>query len=278
MRPVVLAALISLISGCGGRPPSPAVSTPAQDAPLAAGSAPAAHAPVAAAYTGPFAEVINAADRSADDRALDAGRHPGELLAFADVRAGQRVAELFAGGGYTAELLARVVGDSGVVYGQNSKMVLERFAEKPWSARLASPVMRHVVRLDRELDEPLSSEAQSLDRVLMVLVYHDTVWIKTDRAKMLAAIRAALKPGGLFVVLDHSAAEGHGIQDVQTLHRIEERTLRAEVEAAGFSVLRSSDVWRNARDARDWNASPKTAGEQRGTSDRFAIVFQRPET
>src|SRR5262245_11259986 len=79
---------------------------------------------------------VNAGDRSDADRALDAGRHPGELLAFAGVRPGMRVAELGAGGGYTSELLARTVGPAGTVYAQNSRLILDRFAEKPWSERL----------------------------------------------------------------------------------------------------------------------------------------------
>src|SRR6187551_679093 len=88
--------------------------------------------PASAATTGaasPIEAAVQAADRSADDRALDAQRKPAELLTFFGIAQGQRVAELGAGGGYTAELLARVVGPSGKVYGQNSKFVLERFAQ-----------------------------------------------------------------------------------------------------------------------------------------------------
>ena len=87
-------------------------------------------------------KVVAAPDRSDADRALDAGRFPAEMLAFFGIRPGMRVAELGAGGGYTTELLARAVGPTGRVYGQNSKFVLERFAEKPWSERLAKPVKR----------------------------------------------------------------------------------------------------------------------------------------
>src|SRR5512144_820407 len=99
--------------------------------------------------------VVNAPDRSAPDKELDAGRHPAETLAFFDVRPGMRVAEIGAARGYTTELLARAVAPSGVVFGQNSDFILKRFAEGPWSARLATPAMRNVVRVDREFDEPL---------------------------------------------------------------------------------------------------------------------------
>src|SRR5262245_16427815 len=133
---------------------------------------------------GPIPEAVQAAvdapDRSAEDRALDAGRQPARTLAFFGIRPGARVAELGAGGGYTSELLARVVGPEGRVYGQNSPFVLARFAEKPWSARLAKPVMGNVVRLDREFEDPFPPEVHDLDAVLIVLLYHDTVWMKAD--------------------------------------------------------------------------------------------------
>ena len=220
--------------------------------------------------------IVAAPDRSEADRALDAGRHPAEMLAFFRVAPGMKVAELGAGGGYTAELLARAVGPTGVVYAQNSKFILERFAAKPWTERLAKPVMKRVVRVDREFDDPLPPEARGLDAVFIVLFYHDTVWLKVDRAKMNQAIFAALKPGGVFAVIDHSAKAGTGLADVQTLHRIDEQTLKGEIEQAGFELAAEGDFLRNPGDARDWNDSPSTAGERRGTSDRFVLKFVKP--
>ena len=155
---------------------------------------------------------VDAPDRSAADRALDAGRHPVDMLAFFDVRPGMHVAELGAGMGYTTELLARAVGPKGVVYAQNNKFILDRFAEAPWSERLKKPVMKNVVRVDREFDDPLPPEARNLDAVFMVLFYHDTVWMRTDRAKMDRAIFQALKPGGIFGVIDHSAKRARGFR------------------------------------------------------------------
>ena len=110
---------------------------------------------------------VDAPDRSAADRALDAGRHPVDMLAFFDVRPGMHVAELGAGMGYTTELLARAVGPKGVVYAQNNKFILDRFAQAPWSERLKKPVMKNVVRVDREFDDPLPPEARNLDAVFM---------------------------------------------------------------------------------------------------------------
>jgi predicted methyltransferase len=116
-----------------------------------------------------YRALVGAADRSDDDRALDPQRKPVEFLEFLQVRPGMRVAELIAGFGYTTELLARAVGEGGVVYAQNNRFVLERFAEAGWAARLATPAMKPVVRVDRELDDPLPLEARDLDLVVIML-------------------------------------------------------------------------------------------------------------
>jgi predicted methyltransferase len=220
--------------------------------------------------------VVTAADRSPEDRALDAGRKPAELLAFLGIRPGWLVADLGAGGGYTTELLRRAVGSEGVVYGQNSKLLLEQFLEKPWSARLAKPVMKGVVRLDREFDDPFPDNLGPLDAVTMVLFYHDTVWLGVNREAMNKAVFAALKPGGVFLIVDHSARSGDGTKVTDTFHRIEEDVVKAEVQAAGFVLDEEADFLRNSNDTRDWNDSPRAAGDRRGTSDRFVLRFRKP--
>jgi predicted methyltransferase len=246
--------------------------------PPAAATVPAAAvAPPAAAPVPPaIRALLDAPDRTDDDRKLDAGRHPGEMLAFFGIAPGMKVAELMAGGGYTSEILARAVGPTGVVYGQNNKFILDRFAEKPWSARLARPVMKGVVRVDRELEDPLPPEAKNLDAVFMVLFYHDTVWQKTDRDRMNRAVFQALKPGGVFAVIDHSGRPGTGAGETQTLHRIEEKVVREDLERAGFKLGGEAAFLRNPADTRDWNDSPREAGDRRGTSDRFVLRFVKP--
>jgi len=220
--------------------------------------------------------VVTAADRSPEDRALDAGRKPDQLLAFIGIQPAWRVADLGAGGGYTTELLKRAVGSEGVVYGQNSKKLLEMFLEKPWSARLEKPAMKGVVRLDRDFDDPFPGDLRALDAVTIVLFYHDTVWLGVNRAAMNKAVFAALKPGGVFVIVDHSARPGDGIDVASTFHRIEENVVKSEVQAAGFVLDGQADFLRNKDDTRDWNDSPRAAGERRGTSDRFVLRFRKP--
>lgn len=285
------ASLALMLTACSADAPAP--TTPSADPPVATATADASVAaptasasaaapkpdyPKAAPFTVPpeIQAVVDAKDRSADDKALDGGRHPAETLAFFGIAPGMKVADLGAGGGYTTELLARAVGAKGKVWGQNSKFLLERFAEKPWSERLTKPVMKNVVRADRDFDDPLPPEAKELDAVVMVLFYHDTVWQKTDRAKMNANVFKALKSGGVYAIIDHSGREGTGATETETLHRIEQKFLVDEVLAAGFKMKSEGMFLRNPDDARDWNDSPRVAGEKRGTSDRFAIVFSKP--
>jgi predicted methyltransferase len=261
--------------------PEPAVAEPApapeptpapEPAPPPAPTTPAV---VAVEVPPAIQAIVDAPDRTEADRALDAGRHPGEMLAFIGVAPKMKVAELIVGSGYTTELLARAVGPKGVVYAQNNKMV-NGFADKAWPERLKRKSMKNVVRVDRELEDPLPAKASKLDLVVMNLFYHDLYWMKTDRDKMNKAVLKALKPGGSYVIIDHSARAGVGVTEVEKTHRIEESEVEADVQKAGFVLDRKGDFLRNQADTRDWNASPREAAEKRGTSDRFVLVFKKP--
>ena len=132
-----------------------------------------------------------------------------------------------------------------------------------------------VVRVERELDEPLPPEAKDLDMVVNVLFYHDTIWMKTDRDRMNKAVFAALEPGGSYVIVDHSGRPGTGTTEAPSLHRIEETVLRDEIVKAGFKLMAEASFLRNPNDARDGNDAPSASAEKRGTSDRFVLKFTR---
>jgi predicted methyltransferase len=268
-------SLLIAVVGCAHDAPAP-VAPPPQRPVAAAAAASTANPPAVPEYV---RAAVDATDRDQADRALDAGRKPDLMLAFFGIRPGMKVAEIGAGRGYTSELLARVVGPTGKVFAQNSPMILEKFANGPWTERLAKPPLTslgNVVRADREFDDPLPPEAKDLDVVLDVLFYHDTVWIGTDRDKMNRAVFTALKPGGVYGIVDHSALPGSGLSGVKSVHRIEEQTVRAEIERAGFRLVSEASFLKNPNDTRDWNDSPKEAGERRGTSDRFVLKFEKP--
>ncbi len=269
----LVAVLIAALTGACNKSETPsAPRATLSDAGAAAASAArdggAAPVPAADAYQA----LIDAEGRTADDRNQDGSRKPAEFLRFTGVQPGMRVADLAAGGGYTTELLVRAVAPAGVVYAQNPAFVLNKFVSKTWPERLARPINKDVVRVDRELEDPLPAEAKELDLVVMGFFYHDTVWLKTDRAAMNAKIFTALRPGGTFVVADHSAKIGAGTNVAESLHRIEEKLVVDEITKAGFKLEGRSEIYANPQDARDWNVF----GEGRGTTDRFVLKFVKP--
>lgn len=218
-----------------------------------------------------FAEIVAAPDRSEADRAIDQRRDPAKLLAFTGVRRGMKVLDLGAGGGYSTELLARAVGPTGIVYGQNSADVHPRARER-FALRLSTPAMLRVSPLEQPFDDPLPPGLDQFDLITFLFYYHDTTYMPIDRAAMNRKIYDALKPGGVLVVADHSAKEGEGISVAKTLHRIEESVVRREIEAAGFKLIGEADFLRRPEDARDFSVNRPT-----GPVDEFVLKFQKPK-
>jgi predicted methyltransferase len=217
-----------------------------------------------------YAALIAADDRTAADRETDKRRDPVKLLAFTGVRTGDKVLDMGAGGGYSTELLARAVGPGGVVYGQNAPDQGER-GKAAFEARTKTPAGKSIVALARPFDDPLPPDVSNLDLITFFFFYHDTTYMSVDRALMDRKLFAALKPGGLLVIADHSAKEGAGATVGRSLHRIEESTVRSEVEAAGFKLVAEGDFFRHPEDTRDFTTQPPTK-----PADEFVLKFQKP--
>jgi predicted methyltransferase len=228
---------------------------------------------------GPIRDAIEATDRPDADKALDAGRQPAQMLAFFGVSPNMKVADLYAGGGYTTELLARVVGAGGKVYSQEPVFPPElKQIEDTWTKRLTSPALAHVVvPIHKAMTDPDFTLAPdgSLDAVVINMNYHDLVLQKLDRDKINGIVFRALRRGGVYGIVDHSAKPG-SLDAALQLHRIDPEYLSAEVEKAGFKLGGASAALRNPSDDRTWSTSPRVAGEKRGTSDRFMLRFVKP--
>ncbi len=225
----------------------------------------------------PIRDAVAAPERPDADKALDAGRQPAQLLAFFGAAPGMKAADLFAGGGYTTELLARVVGPKGKVWSQLPILPPEMAqVEQAWSERLKKPALANTVAVHANFDDDfLPVPPGSLDLVVINLNYHDLVLRGVDREKVNAAVFRALRPGGIYGIVDHSAKPGAGDAGLQ-LHRIDVAQVVLEVEKAGFKLDGASSVLRRPDDDRTWSTSPRTAGERRGTSDRFVLRFAKP--
>jgi predicted methyltransferase len=95
--------------------------------------------------------------------------------------------------------------------------------------------------------------------------------MNVDRAEMNRKLFAVLKPGGFFIIADHSALSGQGTSVGKTLHRIEESAVRQEVEAAGFRLVAEGGFWRNPNDTRDFPSVRSTM-----PADNFVLKLQKP--
>jgi len=217
---------------------------------------------------------VDAPDRPAADKQLDAGRRPDQVMAFFGIAPGMKVGELFAGGGYTTELLSRIVGPSGKVYSQNGGL-RPRFKkiEQAWKNRLRQPALANVVAVSKPFNsgDLIPVPPGSLDEVIIHLNYHDLVASGVDRGKLNRQIFAALKPGGVYAIVDHSAQVGSGARDAGTLHRIDENLVIKEIEQAGFKLAATSGALRHPEDDRTWFVR-----DHRGATDRFMLKFAKP--
>ena len=215
--------------------------------------------------------IVNAPDRPAADRANDARRKPAEMLAFIGVRPGMTALDVSAARGYTTELIARAAGPGGKVYGQGPIPPNGNLAPPPpFAERMKNPQLAHMQFVRRPFEDPVPPEVRGqLDLVTLMFNYHDMGHAQVDRSKLNRAIFDGLKPGGMYVIADHSGRPGTGISESGTLHRIEEAFLVKEVEAAGFRLAARGDFLRNPQDPRD-------AAEPPFKKDEFVLKFVKP--
>jgi predicted methyltransferase len=226
-----------------------------------------------------IATAINDPARPESDRQRDANRKPADTLAFAGIKRGDKVAELIPGGGYFTRLLSAIVGEKGHVYAVAPPRRPDAPADAPDPAARLNPITsdpryRNVsVLVERVTD---LSVPEPVDVVWTSENYHDIHNIAgVDLHAVNRAIFDALKPGGVYLVLDHSALAGSGTRDTSTLHRIDADAVKAEVLAAGFVLDARSELLANPSDAR---TLPVFDPSIRGTTDQFIFKFRKPAT
>ncbi|HTE42195.1 MAG TPA: hypothetical protein VK629_15320 [Steroidobacteraceae bacterium] len=218
-------------------------------------------------------------DRYAGDREQDVWRKSQEILEFMQVKPGMQVIDYFAGSGYFSELLSRAVGPSGsvVVYNNHGyaefggEHLVKRFAD----ARLAN------AKVITEETAAFKLPADSVDAVLLYMSYHDLYWVQEKRTEPMgipsqvnAALFAAVKPGGVVVVIDHSAQPGGDTAKVVgALHRIDPQTVKNDFVAAGFLFDAESELMRHPEDDRTKVVFDESL---RHRTDRFIYRFRKP--
>lgn len=217
--------------------------------------------------------------RSAKDLERDRTDRPADVLRVAGIKPGMQVADFLAADGYYSELLSYVVGPKGHVLLINNK-AYDDFSNNAWRERIAQ---HHLANVEHRTVDPASMGLgdAKLDAVVMIKVYHDLYWVspqdgwpKIDVSSVLDQLVQALKPGGVLLVVDHSAKAGTGSSAAQDLHRIDETFARRDFESHGLVFVTESNVLRRPDDARDRiSYKPPMIGK----TDRFVYVFRKPK-
>jgi predicted methyltransferase len=223
-----------------------------------------------------IAGAVADSSRSEMMRARDAARKPAEVLAFSGIKPGDKVGDLIPGGGYFTGLFSLVVGPTGHVYSIWPAEYAKEDAEetKGIKSGMTDPRFSNVTILI----EPAAAFAapESLDLVFTSQNYHDypdPFMGPTDPGVLNKAVYAALKPGGVFLVVDHVAESGSGLRDTNTLHRIDPAIVKAQVTAAGFTFEGESAVLHNPADPHTAVVFDKSI---RGHTDQFIYRFRKP--
>jgi len=231
----------------------------------------------AAAIPGNITAAVADSGRPDADKARDANRKPAETLAFTGVKPGAQVAELLPGGGYFTRLFSKAVGSEGHVYALVPAPLADAPADVPdFAARVkaiaADPNYANV----SVVVEPFSQLGvpAPVDLVWTSQNYHDLHnFPGLDVGIFNKMVFDDLKPGGIYLVLDHTAEAGSGARDTKTLHRIDPEAVKKEVLAAGFVFVGSSDLLRQPGDSHTLKVFDPTV---RGKTDQFILKFRKP--
>jgi predicted methyltransferase len=221
------------------------------------------------------ASAVADASRPEADRQRDDLRHTAELMAFAQVKPGQKVADYMPGAGFFTRVFAKIVGPEGHVYAEFPQFMAdfeknEVAAIKALTAETGYANVSYVVTPAGAFDT-----AEPLDLIWTSQNYHDLQFgLKHDQILALdKALFAALKPGGILLVIDHVAAPGAGWSVAPKLHRIEPKEITADMKAAGFKLEAESRILRNPKDDHTLSVFDPVI---RGHTDQVVYRFRKP--
>jgi predicted methyltransferase len=236
-----------------------------------------AQAPAVPAY---IAEAVASPVRPPRDTARDPGQRPAELLAFAGVKPGDRIADFWPTPPYSTGLLSLVAGPTGRVYAIVPAKLFKDVPQAETKVRGDLAPYSNVTLLVQPFDR--FAVPEPLDVVWMGKIYHDfpnaTEMGPLDIAAVNRAVYRALKPGGVLIVVDHAAPAGSGFldtepEDAKRLHRIDPEIVKRQLQAAGFELVSESRLLANPAD--DHTRSPFDPA-MRNRTDRFVLKFRKP--
>lgn len=232
--------------------------------------------PVLAADGGAIERALASPERTAKDRERDARDKPAEVLAFAGVKPGMVVADIFAAGGYYTELLAGVVGPEGKVIAINN-LPYANYSKDDAKARFTEGRLKNVERRIVEASY-MDIAPKSVDLAVIVMAYHDAYWIDEKEGwpaintdGFVESIKRMLKPGGKLLIVDHNAAPGTGEEAAGKLHRLNEDWAKKSLTSHGFVFEKSYDGLRNPNDQLDKMVYDPAV---KGKTDRYVHLYR----
>jgi predicted methyltransferase len=198
---------------------------------------------------------IASPERTADDRERDARDKPADVMAFAGVKPGMVVADVFSAGGYWTELLSGVVGPTGKVLAINN-VPYAQYSKEDRKARYTEGRLPNVEH--HLIEASWFNMPQKVDLAIIVMAYHDVYWVDEksgwpaiDTNGFVESVKRMIKPGGKLLIIDHNAAAGKGKETASTLHRLNEQWSRKSLEAHGFVFEKSYEGLRHPEDQLD---------------------------
>jgi len=228
-----------------------------------------AGATVAAAPPAYVKAAVEDAGRPQTDKDNDKLRKPDEMVVLADIKPGSNVLEILPGGGYFSRIFSKAVGARGHVYEAITAPAAGR-GPPAIRAIAGDAAYSNITVIEGPLDQ-VKTPAK-VDVAWTSRNYHDLP--PAVRPGVNKAVFDALKPGGVYVVLDHSAPKGAGEAAHQTLHRADEDIVKTEVLAAGFKLDKEYDTLRNPSDDRTKRVFDNAV---RGQTDQFILKFRKPK-
>ena len=221
-------------------------------------------------------KAIASPERTEADRDRDLREKPAEILAFAGIKPGMTVADLFSGGGYYTELLAGVVGPKGKVYSLNN-VPYEGDSKKDREARFTEGRLGNVEHRVVEASY-FNLPPKSIVAAIIVMSYHDVFWIdekegwpEINTTGFLDSVKRMLKPGGKLLVIDHNAPAGSGREMASKAHRLNEEWAKKSLTSNGFVLEKTYDGLRNKDDQLDKLVFDPAV---RGKTDRYVHLYR----
>jgi predicted methyltransferase len=236
------------------------------------GSVLAANAPVTVPAN--IAAAVNDASRPAADKARDANRKPGESVAFSTMKPGDKVVDFLPGGGYFTRIFSKTVGPTGKVY---AAVPAENMARRAQAADAVKAIAADPAYSGNTVvinpSNAMFSVPEPVDIVWTSDNYHDLKNGNVDMAALNKGIFNALKPGGVYYIIDHASAPGAGFTVTQSLHRSDPEAVKREVLAAGFTLEAEGNFLRNPEDN---HAVGVNDGAIQGRTDQYVLRFRKP--